>query len=671
MPRVSCPACNRVLNVPDAAVGKSGSCPACKHRFTVPAGPERAPEPALTAVEEPVAEAPAGATPPEPPKPRKKKRKKGGTPAAWLSRRWLMVAAAVVGAGLLAGVWLLRGGAGETSPAREPKASLQVGNPSTVYPHEFPPADPASWKMAAEATDTPPAGLRSAVPGPELTVGTRVLALAFSDPAAATAAIVLGARNRKGVPWWQASLTEPGAAKVVFLTEPEENHGLPSEPGEVALSPSGDLLATAFHNGYVGKPAGVTIWGRDGRKRSEWVEGQKVLEKRTVTGLWFASADRLLVLADDNLVCREVSTGRQVFKRPLKLVGDAVLTPRRTWLLAGVKDGVEAIATADGSTAGRLTIPEFRPDRGHGGGIRLAVSPDGARLAALPCCETGVPVVVWNLADGKAVFARYRDAESKWQGARPAVVPPLHWAGDRHLAMGGNAVFDLDLGGMTFTFGETVNAAPAAGATPDGRMWRLITVPNEKGGRFPAGGNYLTATAVPPLPDGGAVLGPHTSFRVDAEGASGSTAVVRETLADALADRGYRVDPAADLTVHFQGVKLTKVRVGGREVLNPKWDQRPPPGYKLVELVDGYEVTYQVRIRDRQGRLLWQSDNRGCHVVDFEEKGRVLGWTVAARQAAGHVPGGLVRLVPDAPPLNLPLKAAGRANGTAEVVAGP
>jgi hypothetical protein len=283
-----------------------------------------------------------------------------------------------------------------------------------------------------------------------------------------------------------------------------------------------------------------------------------------------------------------------------------------------------------------------------------------------------VPLVVWTLADGKPVFARFRDAESKWLAGtgRAALAPPLHWAGDRHLVIGGNAVFDLDLGGPAFTFAEVVNATPD-GATPDGRVWRLITVPNVPGVQLPVGGNFLTATAVPPLPDGAVVLGPHTSFRVSAAGASGSTAVVRETLADALADRGYRVDPAADLAVHFQGEKATKTRVPAKEVRNPKWDQRPPPGYVLLELVDGYEVSYRVSVRDRQGRLWWQSVNRGCNVLDFEKKGRVLGWTRAAQQAAGDVPGGLVRLVPDAPPVSLPRKAAGRADGTAEVFSGP
>jgi hypothetical protein len=585
----------------------------------------------------------------------------------------VVAAAVLVGVGLLVGGWLLLGGGGETSPAREPKASLQPGNPSTVYPHEVPPADPASWKVAAEAIDPPPPGLRPAILCPGVIGGVPVLTLAFADPRAATAAVVLGRKSsNNAVPWWQVSLTEPDAPKVVpLLTDPGREFDLPTAPGEVALSPSGDRLATAFNGRYVGNPTGVMIWGRDGRKQREWVEGKMVFGKRTVHRLWFASADRLLVLADDSLVCREVSTGREVYRRPLKLAGDAVLTSRRTWLLAGVESGVEAIATADGSTAGRLTVPGFQP----AGGIRLALSPDGSRLAALASCDTGVPLVVWTLADGKPVFARYSDAQQKWlAGTGRAALPlPLHWAGDRHLVMGGTAVFDLDLGGPTFTFGEAVNAT-ANGTPPDGRVWRLITVPGGPGMRLPAGGNFLTATAVPPLPAGGVVLGPHTSFRVAAEGASGNTAVVRETLADALADRGYRVDPEAELTVHFQGGKVTATRVPAREVRNPKWDQRPPPGFVLLEMVDGYEVNYRVSIRDRQGGLVWQSANGGCHVLDFEKKGRVLGWTRAAKEAAGGVPAGLtglVRLVPDAPPVNLPLKAASREDGTAEVVSGP
>ncbi len=668
MPHVPCPACNRMLNMPDAALGKGVSCPACKHRFTAPGGPEQPAEPAAALVEEPVARPPAGAAPPEPAaSPKKKKRKKNKSPAGRLGRRGLLVAAAVGGVGLLAGGWLLLGGGGGgggPSPAREPKGG-------TAYAHTIPPADRASWKVAAEAADPPPAGIRPVVACPGLVSGDYIITLAFADPKAATAAVVLRRRSGgKGAPWWQVSLTEPAGTKVVPLIDPVRGNDLPYQHGEVALSPSGDRLATAFDGQHEKDSFGVALWDRDGRKVGEWAEG-KVADRprrgeRVIRGLWFASADRLLVLRSDTLVCREVATGKLVYQRPLKLAGDAVLTPRRTWLLAGVPDGVEAIATADGSTAGRLTVPGFQP----AGGIRLAVSPDGKRLAALASCDTGVPLVVWTLADGKPAYARYYDPQLKWLAGtgRPALPSPLHWAGDRQLVIAGRAVFDLDLGGLTYTFGETADATPS-GAIPDGRVWRLLTVPNAPGMKLPVGGNFLAATAVPALP-GGLVLGPHTSFRVTAEGASGSTAVVREALADALADRGYRVDPAADLTVHFEGGKVNRIRVGGREVLNPKWNQRPPNGWVLVEMVDAYEVSYGVSIRDRQGRLVRQGNNRGCTAIDFEEKGPVVGWTRAAREAAGIVPEGLVILVPDGPSVNLPLKAASQEDGTAEVLSG-
>jgi hypothetical protein len=214
--------------------------------------------------------------------------------------------------------------------------------------------------------------------------------------------------------------------------------------------------------------------------------------------------------------------------------------------------------------------------------------------------------------------------------------------------------------------------ATPTGAIPDGRAWRLISPSVALRERFaaaaPGGSIYLTATTVPPLPTDWVICGPSTSFRVETEGASGNAGVVRENLADALADRGYRVDPAAELTVHFEGGKVTKSRVGGKEIHNPKWNQRPPNGWVLVEMVDAYEVHYQVSIRDRQGRTLWQSNNSGCTTIDFEGKGKSIAWPRAAQEAAGQVPPGLVRLVPDSPPVNLPQKITSLPDGTTEVV---
>lgn len=706
MPRVLCPACSRTVNVPTAALGKRGSCPACKHRFILPGGPELPSEQATAIAEEPVAR----------PTSRKKGEKKHEQSADRPGRGRLMVGAAFV-LGLLGGVWLLRGGGGgSAAPAREPRANFfDSANPSTVLPHEFPSADPATWKVAAEATDPPPAETRPVVACPNASSGGTVISLTFADPKAATAAVIFQQQyNEAGgtitQPWVQLSLTNPAEAKIVPLTQNPESgpapttprtettgptprshprvgttgptppsrwnrrrpHGLAQKPWEVALSPSGNRLATVFQGGNLKDPVGVVIWDRDGHRLAEWPEGEKGLVadadlmqgKGFIRGLLFVSDDRLLVLTLDTLRCREVSTGKLVYERPLKLAGDAVLTPRRTWLLAGVEGGVEAIATFDGSTAGRLTVPGFMPEWG----IRLAVSPDGTRLAALACCDTGVPLVVWTLADGKPAYARYYDPRQKRPpfDGRIALPLPLHWAGDRHLIADGKAVYDLDLGGITFTFGDTVTAMPT-GAIPDGRVWRLISPQVAMHEKFaaaaPGGGNYLTATTVPATSGSGVVIGPHTSFRVSAQGASRSTAAVRETFADAIADRGYRVDPTADLTLHFEGVKVTKSQEAGREVLNPKLGQRPPNGWRLVKMVDAYHVSYRVSIRERQGRELWQSSGSGTTNIDYEGA-----WTGAAKDAAGLVLPGLFRLVPDSPPVNLPQKIASLSDGTAELV---
>jgi hypothetical protein len=54
--------------------------------------------------------------------------------------------------------------------------------------------------------------------------------------------------------------------------------------------------------------------------------------------------------------------------------------------------------------------------------------------------------------------------------------------------------------------------------------------------------------------------------------------------------------------------------------------------------------------------------------LPYEGKGAAVAWPSAAKDAAGLVPPGLVRLVPDSPPVNLPQKIASLPDGTAEAV---
>src|SRR5678816_1631751 len=84
MPRVPCPVCSRILNVPDAALGKIGSCPGCKHRFPIPDDLQLPPDAAAAMVKEPVARSPAGRKPLEPPEKKKKNTRKTsvGSPTA-------------------------------------------------------------------------------------------------------------------------------------------------------------------------------------------------------------------------------------------------------------------------------------------------------------------------------------------------------------------------------------------------------------------------------------------------------------------------------------------------------------------------------------------------------------------------------------------------------------
>ncbi len=258
MPVYGAPLANQVLNAPEQPLSvRAGIARRANTGSPFPSTPNKPRNPhSPWSRKEPAS--PEGETPPESPKPvkpLKKKRKKAAESPAPLTippslvcghcsrhhrqRRFMWSA---VG-------YCLRTPMGPLQPVNR-KPAYRSPNPSTVYPHEFPSADPASWKVTAEAADPSPPGLRSVIPCPVITNGTPILTLAFADPKAATAAVVLGQKDRNGLPWWQVSLTEPGTTKVVNLTDPDREPDPPTEPGQIALSPSGDQLATAFNGRF-------------------------------------------------------------------------------------------------------------------------------------------------------------------------------------------------------------------------------------------------------------------------------------------------------------------------------------------------------------------------------------------------------------------------------------
>ncbi len=571
---------------------------------------------------------------------------------------------------VVAGVVLFGGGVGGGGDiARDPKPDLggtRSGFDSTVYDGEFLPADPATWAVKVEVADPAPPDLRATIPCPDERA-RELLALAFADAKAATAAVVYAqSPSSEPLAWCQVALTGAGPATCVPLDWLSKGYGPPAAASQLALSPAGGRLATYGQSRKNGLEFGVVVWNRDGSQLADWVETQSPAGQPECQGVWFASEDRVLIAAKGTLRCREAATGKLVYERPLKLLDGAALSPRRTWLFAGVEGGVEAVATADGASAGKLAVPGISA----GGGTRLAVSADGTRLATASLGKARLPLMTWTLADGKP--------ESPTARAIPSFnrIPQIQWCGDRQLLLDGHDVYDFDLGGAVYSLGEHFSVPATGGVSaPDGRAWRVMRPRPDGVAAFkkalPGGGMfYVSAVTTPALPTDGTICAPNTAYRVAAEGVSSHRRVTAEALADGLATRGLRVDPKADLTVHFIGKSISSTRLPYGKVVAPKPDQRLMYPNGLVELVDGFDVTYQFEVRDRQGQAIWGGGgDRSGGTTDVAGEGRVCAWRSAAAGAAYLFPLGPVILRPGANPAALPLYVLARPDGTTEVTA--
>ena len=102
-----------------------------------------------------------------------------------------------------------------------------------------------------------------------------MLAVAFADPKAATAAVVYAqSPSSEPLAWCQVALTGAGAATCVPLDWLAKGYGPPVTHAQVALSPAGGRLATYGQSRKNGLEFGVVVWNRDGSKLADWVETQ-------------------------------------------------------------------------------------------------------------------------------------------------------------------------------------------------------------------------------------------------------------------------------------------------------------------------------------------------------------------------------------------------------------
>jgi hypothetical protein len=478
--------------------------------------------------------------------------------------------------------------AAEARPAGGPKG------PITLSPHSFPavniPTTSEGWKVTPDAVP-PTKDLVSAVVLPD----GKPRALRFAEPARGRAAVVLADPVRKpkenapiGVvaatvspEWLQIDLKSGTiAARVplgthVFVSD--ANSRLPAMFDNVALSPSGDRLA-----GFVpkGKELALVVWDTAGKVLQEWTDPQ-------LAGyfLAFATDDRLLARGATNLVGLEVSSGRRVFTAAEAPSPPFALSAGGRWLAAvGPQGDLIVIDTATGATAGRQAKP-------------LASGKPIDSLAFTP--------------DGKAITASEHASKLQWLTPRHVVVQETLFDRDRNLALW---KYEAPKWGMTQT------VAVVAPSSPDGRLWFVSAfndpfarpvdptqfVPGPLADAVKGGKLLLAAFAVPHAAlrerisraEKGIALRRGEPLRVEVVGsASGDMKKeVAEAAAEALAKRGWAIDPAAPAGVR---IKLT----GPKSVTVVAKDPFAPPGFQINKnsARSGHEIGYAVCVFGQGG----------------------------------------------------------------------
>ncbi len=462
-------------------------------------------------------------------------------------------------------LWLVRPGGtlnnAAPTPPSGPVLEPRAGTPdSWVSPSPTPSA--RAWKVTPDPV-APPSGLLSAFP----LVAGDVKAVAFAMPAEAKAAVVHA--TAKGLEWVRYDLrkTEPTGRMPLAMPEKEIGNVV------AALSPSGDRLACAIS----ADPPAVVVWSAEGKELARVACSAKEPPR------WIGLADetRLLVFGGGKLTGHDLPSGKVAFTIALK--AGPVLSPGRKWLAAFTGTGFEWFATADGSSGGTLPLPEgwYDPKRQYPGAISatanptpaLAIHPDGQLAAGLAFgLHRNLLIAVWDLRSGAGKEAMVLPlAHIKDQLSVDAV-----WCSDRRLLLASGQLVDLDLHTWisSYTLGDT---ELCTGPRPDTRCWRLAELTADEADRAAAKPalaaqaetlrRHRLLLAATTLPDSettaalataaqhGLLWHPGIAVRIEVVG--DCPASFRDTaigkLANGLSIKGYRIDPAAKVTVQVAG----------------------------------------------------------------------------------------------------------------------
>jgi hypothetical protein len=307
---------------------------------------------------------------------------------------------------------------------------------------------------------------------------------------------------------------------------------------------------------------------------------------------------------------------------------------------AAADDGLKFFRAADGSAAGE--VPKFGTPRA------AAFSPDGTALAV-----TYEAVVVWDVATGRPAWGMTIPRTTVYEGFADSV----GWYGRNVLARG----FLFDAGQkLALCEYDCRRRIVARAGSPDGRLWaagpyqeELKPVPGSSKKVTPgpiadagaSGTKLLTAFTIPhadarevtEAAEKGIAFRADEPIRIEVTG-KGKTEMkqlLAEAAAEAVAQRGKAVDPAAKVGVRIELSAIKKVKIA---------PGTPPPGIivpiKGKDVRDGYEIEARTYLfNSENGSVSKTAHVQTAHVPADEPdwEGKLFKW-VGKRVGTENVP---------------------------------
>jgi hypothetical protein len=452
--------------------------------------------------------------------------------------------------------------------AREPQAGPNSWI-ATAIPES---ATPDKWKVQADPPAARAAELKSFLPMPA-EKKFNAFGYALQSNCTQMAVFSLGGElNALAYEWIRYDLTksEPIGRVKLYTNANAPDRLIPQYKDDTkallaALSPSGQRVVLGDHLDLKdGKP--FEVWGADGQRVARF--NVPSVTRDSVEWVAFGGEDRIWTATPRLLTQWDIATGKPTVEFKDYTGGHPGVSPGGKYLAVYLAGRVAILNAADGTEVG--TLP-FKDKPGKGG---LAFDPTGKFLAAvLQTKRYHSALAVYDVATGK------RTSAINLHSTYAQLDAGIAWVGNRQVAVFFEGIqnaelVDLDLNAQVMRFGINSGKYHLLGhPAPDGRHWQMrkfhATELTKLDGKLPKVDDApqpwcIAASSIPKeyfetldkARNGGVLWHPGVTVQLAVFGNpiekdKTLRGNVAEDCADICADRGYRIDPKAELTLEM------------------------------------------------------------------------------------------------------------------------